>query len=108
MMKTIVRCRCGYRVRARDVLRTDFGSRFLSDFVWIKYRCRRCKHLSELLVDEDRFDRSLLFADKREMSEPERDKFAEAEAISVDDLLDFRSELAQLESLNEGTITPKL
>lgn len=103
-MKTIVRCRCGRRISSRDVLRSDRYPRALApSLIWIKYRCRRCKLMGESFIAEESFDRALLHEDRRELSDPERDKFADTEAITADELLDFRAELARLETLTMGT-----
>ncbi len=103
-MKTIVRCRCGHRISSRDVLRTDlYGRTIPPNYIWIKYRCSRCKQMGESFVAEESFDMSLLQKDKRELTELERDKFAEAEAISADELLDFRRQLEQTDRVQRGT-----
>jgi DNA-directed RNA polymerase subunit RPC12/RpoP len=78
MNKPIVRCRCGHQVLSKEVLRTDLyerrapgdGSR---EYVYLKYRCGRCKRIAEAFVPESRWDWSMLEAARNEMSDQERD-----------------------------------
>ena len=106
-MKTIVRCRCGHRICYRDILRTDlYGRTIPPNYIWIKYRCSRCKQLGETFVAEESFDMSILQKDKRELTDTERDKFAEAEAITADELLDFRRQLAATDRVELTTFRP--
>jgi hypothetical protein len=52
-------------VLAKEVLRTDLYERRASEgssreYVYVKYRCQRCKRMGEAFVPESRWDRSIL------------------------------------------------
>ena len=103
-MKTILKCKCGHRIVGRDVLRTDLYVRNIApNYVWIKYRCSRCKQIGETFIAEDNFDTAILGNDRREFNDNERDKFANLEAIETDELLDFRARLHKTKRVERST-----
>ena len=94
MNKTVVRCRCGHQVLAREVLRTDLYERAMGrEYVYVKFRCRRCKRMGEAFVAESRWDWSILEPAHNEMSDTERDQFLDEDAISSEEVLDFHRRL---------------
>lgn len=98
MNKTIVRCRCGHQVLSKEVLRTDLYERRAPgdagrEYVYVKYRCRRCKRMGEAFVAESRWDWAMLEAEPNEMNENERDRFLDEEPITQEELLDFHRDL---------------
>ncbi len=103
-MKTMLRCRCGHRILRKDVLRADPDVRaFGAHYVWIKYRCSRCKHIGEHFIKEENWDWSILKQDKSEMTDVERDKFAALSPIASANLLDFHRELDVVDRVSEDT-----
>jgi hypothetical protein len=101
MSKSIVRCRCGHRVLAKEVLRTDLYERRAPEgsdreYVYVKFRCQRCKRVGEAFVAESRWDWSILEPDRNEMSDTERDHFLDEEPISSEEILDFHRRLKTL------------
>jgi DNA-directed RNA polymerase subunit RPC12/RpoP len=106
MSKPIVRCRCGHQVLAKEVLRTDLYERRASEgssreYVYVKYRCQRCKRMGEAFVPESRWDRSVLEPAPNEMNDTERDQFLDESPISDDEVLDFHQRLQALSNLND-------
>jgi hypothetical protein len=114
MKKAVVRCRCGHQVLAREVLRTDLYERSMGrEYVYVKFRCRRCKRIGEAFVSESRWDWSILEPSPGEMSVEERDRFLDAEAISDADVSAFHNQLESLSRINElaaesGGVAPKV
>jgi len=52
-MKSAIKCNCGQRVLARDVMQTGYYLRLVGpSFVYVKYRCSRCKKLGEQFVKQ--------------------------------------------------------
>jgi hypothetical protein len=89
-------------VLAKEVLRTDLYERSMGrEYVYVKFRCQRCKRMGEAFVAENRWDWSMLEPAHNEMSDAERDRFLDAEAISSEEVLDFHRQLADLKSLPE-------
>jgi len=56
-----IRCRCGHRIRNRDVLQRGY---YLSNwepmYVYLKFRCSNCKMLGEEIVDYGDWDDAVL------------------------------------------------
>lgn len=117
MNKTIVRCRCGHQVLSKEVLRTDLYERRAPgfddngrDYVYVKYRCRRCKRMGEAFVAESHWDWAMLEAEPNEMTEQERDRFLDEEPVSSEEILDFHRQLEtfslrDLASMNDAPET---
>jgi DNA-directed RNA polymerase subunit RPC12/RpoP len=102
MSKTVVRCRCGHQIVAKEVLRTDLYERSSGrDCVYIKYRCSRCKRMGQAFIAENRWDWSILDAGRSEMSTSERDRFLDETPISAVELLNFHSQLQTISSLGD-------
>jgi DNA-directed RNA polymerase subunit RPC12/RpoP len=111
MSKPIVRCRCGHQVLAKEVLRTDLYERRASEgssreYVYVKYRCQRCKRMGEAFVPESRWDRSILEPAQNEMNDRERDQFLDESPISDDEVLDFHKCLQAIANLNHLNGSP--
>lgn len=104
----MVKCRCGRRIVAREVLQTGLYVRSSAQsYVYIKYRCSRCKQLGEQMIDEEEWDWSVLNEEKNEMSDQERRNFATIPNISADNLLDFHTELQKVERVDEQVFRRK-
>lgn len=101
MSKQEVKCRCcGHKILAREIMRTDLYERAPGqNYVYVKFRCRRCKRLGQTFVPEARWDWSLLEPAKDELSDNERDRLGEAGPISEGELLNFSAELSNLDDL---------
>jgi len=107
MNENIIRCRCGHRVLGREVLRTEFYERrsFISDsireYVYVKYRCKRCKRMGEAFIPDSKWDWKVLEAQPNELNDVERDFFLDEEPISAQDILDLHDRLETLGSFTE-------
>jgi DNA-directed RNA polymerase subunit RPC12/RpoP len=98
MTRPTVRCRCGHRVLAKEVLRTDLYERPSGrEYVYVKYRCKRCKRLGETFVAESRWDWRIFEASRSELSEAESESFASQSPISEDEVLAFHQQLEAIE-----------
>ena len=111
MNKPIVRCRCGHQVLSKEVLRTDLYERRAPgdagrEYVYVKYRCRRCKRMGEAFVAENRWDWAMLEAEPNEMTDAERDLFLDEEPITAEDILDFHRQLETF-SLSDLSVLDK-
>lgn len=108
LSKQEVKCRsCGHRILSREIMRTDLYERAPGqNYVYVKFRCRRCKRLGQTFVPEARWDWTLLEPARDELSEPERERLAEAGPISDTEFLDFHLRLKQLDDLTGLQIKP--
>ena len=101
-MNKIVRCRCGHQVMAREVLRTDLYERASGrDYIYLKFRCMRCKRLGQTFIPEARFDWSSLESGADEMTTQERDRALEAGPISTGELMEFHAALKAVGSVDQ-------
>lgn len=108
MKKALVRCRCGHQVLAREVLRTDLYERSMGrEYVYVKFRCKRCKRMGEAFVAENRWDWSILEPAPGEMNAEERDRFLDVEEISDADVEAFHRQLEAMCDLSELTVAPQ-
>lgn len=87
---------CSKRISQRNILQVSFYYRFLGQsFVSIKYKCPRCKRVGEYLVEEKRWNSSLLFSSKGELTVEELERFRRMDKITPDEVLDFHLHLEE-------------
>jgi DNA-directed RNA polymerase subunit RPC12/RpoP len=102
MRTTAIRCHCGQRVVAKDVLQRSWYVRvFGPSFMYLKFRCSRCKRLGEKFIEQDKWDDSILRDIPSEMSLDEKRRFDQLGQISVDEEIDFHFALEQPELLRD-------
>jgi hypothetical protein len=99
-MKTSLKCHCGQRISRRDVMQQGYYMRTMGpSYVYIKYRCSRCKKLGEHFVKQEEWEDSLLHEVTSEISAPERDRFSKLGNITLDEMRDFHRALERLEAI---------
>ena len=100
MEKPLVRCRCGHAVLGREVLRTDLYERSSGrEYVYVKFRCARCKRIAQTFVPASSWDWHKLEAAPGELTIEERDRLLEAPSVDAVDLLAFHDDVAALETI---------
>lgn len=99
-MKTGLLCRCGQRITRRDVMQQGIYMRQSGpNYVYIKYRCSRCKKLGEHYIKHEEWEDGLLHENNSEQSSKERQRFARLGAITLDEMRRFHNELEGLNRL---------
>jgi DNA-directed RNA polymerase subunit RPC12/RpoP len=99
---TVIRCNCGHRIGNRDVLQRGYYLSLLGpSFIYVRYRCSRCKRVGEKLVQEEKWDPAVLDQAAVELSEDELHKFKTMGPIGADEIVDFHFALANLDELPE-------
>jgi len=94
---TIIRCNCGHRIAGKDVIQTGVYLSVLGpSFVYVRYRCGRCKRIGERLVREERWDPSVLRPARRGMSDDELRRFVDMGDITPEEIIDFHYTLDRL------------
>lgn len=97
-MKTNLKCHCGQRILRRDVMQQEMYVRQVgSSYVYIKYRCSRCKKLGEHLVKQDQWEESMRRENSTEVTDTEKSWFLNLGNITLDEMRNFHY---ALESLN--------
>ncbi|CEK19757.1 hypothetical protein CWRG_02608 [Chthonomonas calidirosea] len=95
-----LRCRCGQRIYQRDVVRQGYLMRqFGPTYVYIRYRCSRCKRLGEHFIRQEEWEADLLSDISIELSEAEKTRFARMGAITLDEMREFRRKLERLQNI---------
>ena len=99
-MKTSLKCHCGQRVLRRDVMQQGYYMRqYGPSYVYIKYRCSRCKKLGEHFVKQEEWEDSVLIDQPTEMTSSERTRITDMGSITLDEMRDFHRALDQLSIL---------
>lgn len=106
MRAAAIRCHCGQRIVTKDVLQRNWYVRvFGPSFMYLKYRCSRCKRLGEKFVEGDKWDDAILRDIPSEVSVSERKRFEQLGKISVDEEIEFHFALDDPSLLK--SITPE-
>lgn len=102
MKPNSIRCSCNQRIVAKDVLQKSWYVRvFGPSYMYLKFRCGRCKRLGEKLIKQRNWDESILCAIDTEVTGRERQRFEDLGRISVDEQIGFRCGLDQPDTLAE-------
>jgi DNA-directed RNA polymerase subunit RPC12/RpoP len=98
--KSLIKCNCGQRIIAKDVMQTGYYLRlFGPSFVYVKFRCSRCKKLGEQFVKQEDWEDGILREAANEVSTAERERFEQMGPIDMDELIDAHFKLDGLSAL---------
>lgn len=99
---TIIKCSCGHRIVRKDVIQTGLYLSVLGpSFVYVRYRCGRCKRVGEKLVEQETWDPSVLQPVRRGVNESDLRRFAEMGEITPEEVIDFHYSLERLTADSE-------
>ena len=111
MSRTAIKCNCGQRIHQKDVMQTGHYLRmFGPSFVYVKFRCSRCKKLGEQFVKQDEWDENMLKDSTSELNRTEKERFASLGPIQMNEMVDFHyalENLSDLTSLNAEFEKPR-
>jgi hypothetical protein len=100
---TIIRCNCGHRVVRRDVIQTGLYLSVLGpSYVYVRYRCGRCKRMGEQLVEQEAWDPSVLQPAPRLRAEVDLARFRQMGEITPDEIIAFHYGVQTLGEDSEG------
>ena len=95
--RTIIRCNCGHRIFRKDVIQTGlYLSSTGPSYVYVRFRCGRCRRVGEQLVQESNWDPTVLQHTEVRMSEEELRRFVEMGEITPDEVVDFHYAVGKL------------
>jgi DNA-directed RNA polymerase subunit RPC12/RpoP len=102
-MKTSpIRCHCGQRIVSKDVLQRSWYVRvFGPNFMYLKFRCSRCKRLGEKFIEQEKWDDAVLRDIPSEITHDEKKRFEHMGKITVDEEIDFHFEMDDTKVLKE-------
>jgi hypothetical protein len=93
-VKPIIKCNCGQRIVSKDVMQTGYYLRlFGPSFVYVKFRCSRCKKLGEQFVKQEDWEDGILKDIPSEIGQPEKETLGSMGPISVHEQVDFHFKL---------------
>ena len=99
-MRTSIKCNCGHRIVAKDVVTHGYYLRlFGPSFVYVKYRCSRCKKLGEQFIKQEEWEEGILKDVAIEVSTEEKDMFTAQGPIDINEVIDFHFALENLNDL---------
>ena len=103
-MKSLIKCNCGQRIIAKDVMQTGYYLRlFGPSFVYVKFRCSRCKKLGEQFVKQDDWEDGILRDIPSEMASDEKARFDAMGPIDIHEAIDAHFQMEELETLTRIT-----
>ena len=101
-IKSMIKCNCGQRIIAKDVMQTGYYLRlFGPSFVYVKFRCSRCKKLGEQFVKQEDWEDGILRDVPSEITSDERDKFEAMGPIDINELIDAHFQLDCISTVSE-------
>ncbi len=101
-VKQPVRCNCGQRIVTKDVTQTGYYLRMMGpSFVYVKYRCSRCKKLGEQFVKQEDWEAGILNDIPIEVNDGERHKLTKMGPISIHEQIGFHFRLEKNEGLRD-------
>ena len=99
-MRTSIKCNCGQRIIAKDVVQHGYYLRlFGPSFVYVKFRCSRCKKLGEQFIKQEEWEEGILKDVAIEITSEERDTFSTRGPIDINEVIDFHFQLENLSDL---------
>jgi DNA-directed RNA polymerase subunit RPC12/RpoP len=110
-MRTSIKCNCGQRIIAKDVVQHGYYLRlFGPSFVYVKFRCSRCKKLGEQFIKQEEWEEGILKDVAIECSGDERETFTAQGPIDINEVIDFHfalENMPDLKSLESVVTQPK-
>ena len=101
-MKTMIKCNCGQRIIAKDVMQTGYYLRLVGpSFVYVKYRCSRCKKLGEQFVKQADWEDGILSNIPSEVAPEEQKSFDRLGSIDIHECIDAHFELDKITSMRD-------
>ncbi|MEI6913767.1 MAG: hypothetical protein WCL39_01400 [Armatimonadota bacterium] len=99
-MRTQIRCNCGNRVVAKDVMQKGYYLRVAGpSFVWLKFRCSHCKRLGEQFIKQEEWDERLLLESPTEVSDEDKIRFEKMGPIDIHEVIGVHFTLQELNRL---------
>lgn len=101
MSRTAIKCNCGHRIGQKEVMQTGYYPRmFGPSFVYVRFRCGRCKKLGEQFVKQEDWENGILKDSAFETNVAEKERLDALGPIAMQELADFHASLESLSDLN--------
>lgn len=102
MSRTAIKCNCGQRISQREVMQTGYYPRmFGPSFIYVRFRCSRCKKLGEQFVKQEEWESGILKDAVAEVTTEEKERFGSLGSIDMREQADFHFALENLGDLSQ-------
>jgi DNA-directed RNA polymerase subunit RPC12/RpoP len=99
-MRSSINCHCGQRIIGRDVMQTGHYLRlFGPSYVYVKYRCSRCRKLGEQFIKQEEWESGILRDASEELCLDEKARLENLGPIDINEVIDFHFALENLEAM---------
>src|SRR3990172_2625295 len=99
-IKSVIKCNCGQRIISKDVMQTGYYLRlFGPSFVYVKFRCSRCKKLGEQFVKQEDWEDGILRDIPAETTPEEKSRFESMGPIDIHEAIRVHFQLDDFGSL---------
>jgi len=106
-MRTSIKCNCGQRIIAKDLVQHGHYLRlFGPSFVYVKFRCSRCKKLGEQFVKQEEWEEGIFKDIALEVAPEEKEQFVAQGPIDISEVIDFHFQLENLSDLKSLEAAP--
>ena len=100
-MKAVIKCSCGQRIVTKDVTQTGYFLKMMGpSFIYVKYRCPRCRKLGEHFIEQANWDPRVLQEALSEIGPREKARFDSLGPITMDEVVDFHYRLRDLTAVD--------
>jgi DNA-directed RNA polymerase subunit RPC12/RpoP len=101
-IKSAIKCNCGQRIIAKDVMQTGYYLRlFGPSFVYVKFRCSRCKKLGEQFVKQEDWEDGILREVPSEVTSDEKARFESMGPIDIHEAISAHFQSDDLTTLSD-------
>lgn len=101
-VKATIKCNCGQRIIGKDVMQTGYYLRlFGPSFVYVKFRCSRCKKLGEQFVKQEDWEDGILNDIPSEISDSDKERLRSMGPINVHEQIEFHFRLQDHKAFND-------
>lgn len=105
--RTPIKCNCGQRIVRKDIVQHGLYLRLVGpSFVYVKFRCSRCKKLGEQFIKQEEWEEGILRDVGCEATSEERDQFTALGPIDINEVIDFHFSLESSSDLKDLEIPP--
>jgi hypothetical protein len=101
-MKSVIKCNCGQRIFAKDIMQTGYYLRLVGpSFVYVKFRCCRCKKLGEQFVRQEDWEEGILCDIPQELTSDEKRRFDQLGSVDIHECIDAHFELEKITNVSD-------
>lgn len=95
--RPVIKCGCGQRVLRRNVIQTGLYVSVLGpSYVYVRFKCGRCKRVGEQMIREGEWDPSILQLQGERKGKVDARRFKQMGPITPEEVIEFHYALERL------------